>query len=170
MFRVSPNVIVSSYAASRLGQFACEYGERFMLVLDPVLRSVGAAERIIQGLQERGMDFFVFDEIPEAADTATAEAALNLARSSHIQGVIAVGSGKTIEIARCVAAFFYEDRGIYSFADGDVPGKKNASPCGSLYDFQKRCPFYGQDCPLRFPEKRADPFEGAKRSLQDSRF
>ena len=40
VFRVSPNVIVSSYAASRLGQFACEYGERFMLVLDPVLRSV----------------------------------------------------------------------------------------------------------------------------------
>lgn len=124
VFRVSPNVIVSSYAASRLGQFACDYGERFMLVLDPVLRSVGAAEKIIQALQERGMDFFVFDEISEAADTNTAEAALNLARSSHIQGVIAVGSGKTIEIARCVAAFFYEDRGIYSFADGEVPGKK----------------------------------------------
>ena len=63
VFRVSPNVIISSYAASRLGQFACEFGKRFMLVLDPVLRSVGAADKMTQALSDRGVDFFIFDEI-----------------------------------------------------------------------------------------------------------
>ena len=123
VFRVSPNVIISSYAASRLGQFACEFGKRFMLVLDPVLRSVGAADKMTQALSDRGVDFFIFDEIAESADTKAAAAALNLAKNSHIQAVIAVGGGKTIEIARCVAAFFYEEKSIYDFVDGEVPSK-----------------------------------------------
>ena len=70
-----------------------------MLVLDPVLRSVGAADKMTQALSDRGVDFFIFDEIAESADTKAAASALNLAKNSHIQAVIAVGGGKTIEIS-----------------------------------------------------------------------
>ena len=123
VFRISPNVVIASYSASRLGQFAGEYGTRFMLVMDPVLRSVGLADKITKSLTDRNIDFFVFDEIGEVADTKTADAALKLARSSHIHGMIAAGGGKTVGIARAVAAYFYEKGDIYSFAEGAAAGK-----------------------------------------------
>ncbi len=119
IFRVSPNVIIASYSASRLGQFACEYGKRFMMVMDPVLRSVGLAEKITQSLTDRSVDFFVFDELGEVTDSKTIDAAVKLARSSHIQGVIAAGGGKAVSVGCAVAALFNEKNDIYSFLDGD---------------------------------------------------
>lgn len=144
VFRVSPNVVIASYSASRLGQFVSEYGQRFMLVLDPVLRSVGLADKITQSLTDRQIDFFIFDEITETADSKTAENALQLARSSHIHGVIAAGGGKTIEVARAVAAYFYENGNINSFLDGAGVGKKTlplialSTTCRNPYVFTDR--------------------------------
>lgn len=132
VFRVSPNVIIASYSASRIGQFAMEYGKRFMLVMDPVLRSVGLADKIVKPLADHDIDYFVFDELGESADTKTADAALNLARASHVQGVIAVGGGKAAGIARAAAAFFSGNGDIYSFVDGQEDTPLNPLPLISL--------------------------------------
>ncbi len=125
-FRISPNIILASYAASRLGQFAQEEGSRFILVMDPVLRAVGLAEKVTQSLADRNIDYFVFDEIGETADTKSVEAALNLARSSHIQGVIAAGGGKTINVARAVSALINETQSVYEFFEDSLITKKPA--------------------------------------------
>lgn len=117
-FRVSPDIIIASYSASRLGQFASEYGNRFMVVMDPVLRAVGLAEKITQSLSDRKVDYFIFEELGETADSKSVAAALSLAKTSHIQGVIAAGGGKAVNIARAVCALFNEDKDVYSFLDG----------------------------------------------------
>lgn len=132
VFRVSPNVIIASYAASRLGQFSQEFGKRFMLVMDPVLRAVGAADKIINPLSDHDIDYFVFDELEETADTKTIDAALKLARASQIHGVISAGGGKTAGIARAVAALFYGKGDIYSFIDGQEDTPKTKLPFISL--------------------------------------
>lgn len=132
VFRVSPNVIIASYAASRLGQFSQEFGKRFMLVMDPVLRAVGAADKIISPLSDHDIDYFVFDELEETADTKTIDAALKLARASQIHGIISVGGGKTAGIARAVAALFYGKGDIYSFIDGQEDTPKTTLPFISL--------------------------------------
>lgn len=128
IFRVSPNVVIAPYSASRLGQFACEFGKRFMLVLDPVLRAVGIADKITQSLDDRNIDYFIFDEIGEKPDTKTALGAISLAKTSHIQGVIAAGGGKTIAIARAVAAFTNEKEELYSFIDNSTSPQKPPVP------------------------------------------
>lgn len=132
VFRVSPNVIIASYAASRLGQFSQEFGKRFMLVMDPVLRAVGAADKIISPLSDHDIDYFVFDELEETADTKTIDAALKLARTSQIHGIISAGGGKTAGIARAVAALFYGKGDIYSFIDGQEDTPKTTLPFISL--------------------------------------
>lgn len=120
VFRVSPNIVIASYSASRLGQFALEFGNRFMVVMDPVLRAVGLAEKITQSLTDRNVDFFVFDELNEVCDSKTVDAAVKLARSSHIKGIIACGGGKAVSVGRAVAAVFNEKSDIYSFLDGST--------------------------------------------------
>lgn len=119
-FRISPNIILGSYTTSRLGQFATEVGKRFMLILDPILKEVGAAEKITQSLRDRSIDFFVFDSVPEAADTKTLEQALELARKSHIHGIIAAGGGKAMNLGRAVSALCGETKELYSFMDGEA--------------------------------------------------
>ena len=48
IFRISPNVVLGSYVVTRVPQYVKEYGSRFMVVMDPVLKDVGLADKILQ--------------------------------------------------------------------------------------------------------------------------
>ena len=60
IFKISPNIVLGSYTTSRLGQYAQEYGQKFMVVLDPILKETGISQKIVQSLQDRKIDFFTF--------------------------------------------------------------------------------------------------------------
>ena len=60
VFKIQPNIILGSYTTSRLGQYALEYGNKFMLFLDPILKENGTAEKVIQSLTDRKVDFFIY--------------------------------------------------------------------------------------------------------------
>ena len=102
IFRIQPNIVLGSYTSSRLGQFTKDYGSRFMVIMDPILNELGTAEKIIQSLADRKIEHFVFDEIPEGADTQVLENALQLARQAHIHGVIAAGGSKILNLAKAI--------------------------------------------------------------------
>lgn len=120
-FRISPNVVLGSYSASRLGQFVREWGSRYMVILDPVLNEYDVATKIKQSLTDRKVDYFVFDEIPTAPDTSVVQQALQLAREAHIHGVITAGGTKAANVGRAVAALYNEVQDIYEFVDGAAP-------------------------------------------------
>ena len=93
-FRISPNIILGSYSASRLGQFAADFGNRYMVILDPLLKEVNLTDKILQPLAEHQVNNFVFDDIAVCVAAGHVENALKLAREAHIQGVIAAGGAK----------------------------------------------------------------------------
>lgn len=119
-FRISPNVVLGSYTASRLGQFTKEYGSKYMVIIDPILKESGVYEKVTQPLAERDVEYFLFEDIEGVANTKTIENALSLARNAHIQGVIGVGGGKVIQTARAVSALFNEENQIYDILDGTL--------------------------------------------------
>ncbi len=121
VFKLSPNIVLGSYASSRLGQFAKEWGTRFMLLIDPVLTEFGITEKITSALQERSIDFFVYDEIPPAPDANVIQQVFTLGREAHVHGIIAVGGTKISNIARSAAALFHELHDIYDFVEGMAP-------------------------------------------------
>ncbi|MCQ2611778.1 MAG: iron-containing alcohol dehydrogenase [Treponema sp.] len=121
IFKISPNIVLGSYTVSRIGQYAREYGTKYMVVLDPMLKEVGIAEKILEPLNEHKVDYFTFEEIPNGASTKTIDQALSLAREAHIHGVIAVGGPKTISIGKAVCSLFYEAHDLYEFAEGAAP-------------------------------------------------
>ncbi|MBO4405032.1 MAG: iron-containing alcohol dehydrogenase [Treponema sp.] len=121
IFKISPDIILGSYTVSRLGQYVQEFGQKFMVILDPILKEQGVSQKIVQALENRGLNFFTFDEIPVAADTEVIKAALTLARQAHVHGIIAAGGGKTLSIAKSVSTLYNENRDLYYFADGEIP-------------------------------------------------
>ena len=125
IFRISPNIVLGSYTIARIGQYSRDYGSKFMVVIDPMLKEVGIADKILQPLDEHKVDYFIFDQIIDGANTQTSEQALTLAREAHVHGIIAVGGSKAINVAKAICSVFYEVHDLYSFIDGAAP---NTSP------------------------------------------
>ena len=121
VFKISPNIILGSYSASRIGQFIQEWGKKFMVIMDPILQECGIAAKIKQSLTDRKVDFFVYDEIPNAPDTTVMAQALKLAREAHIHGIVAIGGTKTTNVGRVVAALYNEAPDLYDFVYCSVP-------------------------------------------------
>lgn len=117
-FKVSPNIILGSYSASRIGQSVIKIGTRFMVISDPILRETGTLDKITKALDDKKIEYFVFDELSDGADSEVLARALKLARESHIHGVVALGGGKPISIARALCAFYNEVHDLYDFLDG----------------------------------------------------
>lgn len=129
IFRINPNIILGSYAVSRLGQMVQEWGTRFIVIMDPLLKEVKIADKILQSLNDRKVEYFVFNELSEGSNTKTIERALALAREGHVQGVIAVGGVKALNIGRAVAAYYNEVHDLYTFIDGALP---NTNPISCI--------------------------------------
>ena len=69
LFKVSPNIVLGSYISSRLGLYAKDFGERYMVIMDPVLKEVRNTGTILDSLSVRNVEYFVFDEIDFSSDT-----------------------------------------------------------------------------------------------------
>lgn len=120
-FKISPNIILGSYSASRIGQPLTKIGSRFMIVSDPILRELGILEKITKALDDKKIEYFIFDRLSDSADSEILASALKLARESHIHGVIALGGGKPINISRALCALYNEPHDLYDFLDGATP-------------------------------------------------
>ena len=121
IFRITPNIVLGSYTISRLGQQITEWGTRFMIIMDPILTEMKVQDKVVEALNDRKIENFVFNELTEGNTTKIAERALILARESHVHGIIAVGGTKALSIGRLVAAFFNEIHDFYTFVDGSLP-------------------------------------------------
>ncbi len=128
IFKISPNIVLGSYTANRLGQYALEYGKNFLVVMDPILNESGTSEKVTNSLKEKGVEYFVFDEIPNAADTETLNSILHLARDAKVHGIIAVGGGRVIALAKAVCAVYFDDTDIYDIIDDGLSPCKKVLP------------------------------------------
>lgn len=121
IFKITPNIVLGSYTITRLGQHVQEYGNRFMVIVDPILTEMKIQDKVIQSLSDRNVESFVFNELAEGANTKTVQRALTLAKQGHVHGVIAVGGSKALALGRTIAAFYNEVHDFYNFVDGASP-------------------------------------------------
>ena len=118
IFKISPNILLGPYTVSRIAQQVKDFGSRFMVVMDPLLKEVNLAENTLQPLAERKIEYFVFDELNDGANAETINQMLSLARQSHIHGIIAIGGTKALHSGAFAAALFNEKSSIYDCIDG----------------------------------------------------
>lgn len=146
IFRISPNIVLGSYTLTRLGQHVRNFGSRFMIILDPILKDFNIAEKITQPLAERKVDFFVYDNFNDGATTKDIENAISLARQSHIHGIIAAGGEKAINAGCAIASLYNEKQSIYDYIDGSIPAANSIpliclpSTCRAPYAFTNSIP------------------------------
>lgn len=76
---------------------------RPLLVTDPGLMAIGLVQPVLSALENEGFSALVFDQVREDPPEATVLAAAELARSGNVDGVIAVGGGSSMDVAKVVA-------------------------------------------------------------------
>lgn len=77
--------------------------ERPMLVTDPGLVSIGLVQPVIAALNAEGFNVSVFDQVREDPPEETVLAATDMARSAGVDGLLAVGGGSSMDVAKVVA-------------------------------------------------------------------
>jgi alcohol dehydrogenase class IV len=77
--------------------------KRPMLVTDPGLMGIGLVQPVMAALESEGLIVVVFDQVREDPPEATVLAAADLGRSQGVDGVIAVGGGSSMDVAKVVA-------------------------------------------------------------------
>ncbi len=77
---------------------------RPLLVTDPGLTGIGLIQPLQQALEAAGADVVLFDQVSEDPPEAVVEAAAAQARERDADGVIAVGGGSSMDVAKIVAS------------------------------------------------------------------
>lgn len=100
---------------------------RPLLVTDPGLMAIGLVQPVLAGLDGAGVPPLVFDGVVEDPPEATVEAAVQMAREGKIDGVIALGGGSSMDVAKVVAVLLGGEQtltelyGVGQVSEGRLP-------------------------------------------------
>jgi alcohol dehydrogenase len=91
-------------AAAQTGQKAAGFGwSKVVFIYDKGVKATGITDKVEKSLIEAGISWVEYDGIvPDPPDTIVEEAA-ELARKEQVDGVIAVGGGSSLDVAKCVS-------------------------------------------------------------------
>jgi alcohol dehydrogenase class IV len=78
-------------------------GSRALCLYDQGVKMTGTADRIIMLLNEAGIETVVFEGVTPDPTNEAVDTAGQFARDSHIDVVIGIGGGSTLDTAKCVA-------------------------------------------------------------------
>ena len=78
--------------------------QRPLLVTDPGLVAIGLVQPVRAALEDQDLSAVLFDQVREDPPEAVILAAAELGRGKEVDGVIAVGGGSSMDVAKVVAA------------------------------------------------------------------
>ncbi|MEM6465214.1 MAG: iron-containing alcohol dehydrogenase [Pseudomonadota bacterium] len=103
VFETSPNIICAPGALREVPDGVSDLlGPRILLITDRGVRAAGLTDSLERQLSAAGT-LTVFDEVEADPSRATVEAALRQAQDSDATGVLGVGGGSPIDVAKVVA-------------------------------------------------------------------
>ncbi len=85
---------------------------RPMLVTDPQLVAIGLLEPVIAALKAEGFEPVLFDQVREDPPEAVVLSALEKALALEVDGILAVGGGSSMDVAKVVAVLMKSEQSL----------------------------------------------------------
>lgn len=103
-FNTTPRLVIRTGAAQTLAETAgaC-LGPRILFVTDKGIRDAGLEQSAVQSLEDAGHHVTMFDSVEADPSQATLMQAVDAAKSSNATGILALGGGSSLDIAKLVA-------------------------------------------------------------------
>jgi alcohol dehydrogenase class IV len=103
-FNTTKSIQFGAGALGRLGELVrASMGTRVLLVTDPGMMATGIVDRAIGILVEAGIEASLFSEVEADPPEAVIHRATEIGRSGEVQGVIGLGGGSSLDVAKLVA-------------------------------------------------------------------
>ncbi len=104
-FNTAARIVCGDGASLELARHCASLGiDSPMLVTDPGLMALGLLEPVIEALRSAGVTPIIFDQVREDPPDHVISSASGQAREAGIDGVIGVGGGSSLDVAKLVAA------------------------------------------------------------------
>ena len=103
-FNTSPSIRFGTGIIAQLGDIVrAEIGTRILLVTDPGMVATGIVDRVSDVLQATGVEITLFAEVEADPPEAVIEAAAASARAASVEGVVGLGGGSSLDVAKLAA-------------------------------------------------------------------
>ncbi|CAA9510147.1 MAG: Alcohol dehydrogenase [uncultured Solirubrobacteraceae bacterium] len=103
---------------------------RPMVLMDPGVRAAGIADRVLDGLRERGIAHEVYDDIRVEPDEESFARAAGAARDGGYDGFLSIGGGSTIDTAKVANLLSVHGGEVMDYVNAPVGGGRK--PPGPL--------------------------------------
>ena len=118
IIRLDPEIIIGLDTINRAGALLGNMGRKVLLATAQRFYENNLIERLIQVLEDAGLETILFDEIPAQATADAAENAASLARGARCDMVIGFGGLKVQYIARLTAILASSQLRLFDLLDG----------------------------------------------------
>ena len=113
VFNTVARIISASGSALQLADQCAQLGvKRPLLVTDPQLVSIGLIAPVLTALRASGLDVIIFDQVKEDPPESIVLQAGEMGLAEQIDGVIAVGGGSSMDVAKVVAVLLGGDQAL----------------------------------------------------------
>jgi alcohol dehydrogenase class IV len=103
-FNTTRSIIAADGASARIGELVKPLlGSRALLVTDKGLRALGIIDPAIKSLEDAGIAVSIFDEVEADPPEANILAALGAAKAHGATGVLGLGGGSPMDVAKVTA-------------------------------------------------------------------
>ena len=122
VFQLVPQVHYGPGAAGLAGTVLRDKGvRRVLFVSDPGVLAAGVADPVLASVKDAGVDFELFDAVRTNPDERQVGDAAQRYRDADCDGVIGVGGGSAMDVAKCAATLVSNGGGIVEYEDGRRP-------------------------------------------------
>ena len=105
-FRTPGSIMSAPGCVSQIGvDYALRSARRVLLITDATLVELGIANRVEAPLRDNGVEVFVFAEVEPEPSAETVRRATAFGRENRVDGVIGLGGGSPMDVAKLVALF-----------------------------------------------------------------
>ncbi len=113
VFNTAASITCGGGASLNLHQHCAEFNvQRPLLVTDPGLVAIGLVQPVIEALKANHCEPILFDQVREDPPESVVMDGLALALASDVDGVIAVGGGSSMDVAKVVAVLMKSEQSL----------------------------------------------------------
>jgi len=104
VFQSTKSILVEPGSSSRIGELAKSLGcTSVLLVSDPGVKGAGLLQAGLQGLEHQGIAVTLFTDVVADPPVHVIDMAVKLAVKAKVDGVISIGGGSSMDVAKLVA-------------------------------------------------------------------
>lgn len=125
-FNTVPRIVTAPGASKQLAAELAHLGvTNPLLVTDPGLVSIGLIQPVVEAMAEAGATAVLFDQVREDPPEDTVTTAVEVARESAVDGVVAVGGGSSMDVAKVVAVLLGGEQRLQDiYGVGQISGAR----------------------------------------------